>query len=86
MSDELLSQSDGPIHRLTLNRPARRNALTPDLARQLAQEIEQVEEAGEARVIILSGAGGPLLRRAGPPLAQLPAARTQHCRPAARPE
>jgi 2-(1,2-epoxy-1,2-dihydrophenyl)acetyl-CoA isomerase len=58
MSDELLSQSGGPIHRLALNRPARRNALTPPLARQLAQQIEKVEEAGEARVIILSGVGG----------------------------
>ena len=58
MSDELLSQSGGPVHRLTLNRPARRNALTPALARQLAQQIEQVEEAGEARVIVLSGVGG----------------------------
>jgi 2-(1,2-epoxy-1,2-dihydrophenyl)acetyl-CoA isomerase len=58
MSDELLSQSGGPVHRLALNRPARRNALTPDLARRLAQEIEHVEEAGEARVIILSGVGG----------------------------
>ena len=55
---ELISQSDGPIHRLTLNRPSRRNALTPELARSLAQEIEQVEEAGDARVILLSGAGG----------------------------
>jgi 2-(1,2-epoxy-1,2-dihydrophenyl)acetyl-CoA isomerase len=58
MADELLSQSGGPIHRLTLNRPARRNALTPELARQLAQQIDQVQEAGEARVILLSGAGG----------------------------
>lgn len=55
---ELISQSDGPIHRLTLNRPSRRNALTPELARSLAQEIEQIEEAGDARVILLSGAGG----------------------------
>ena len=55
---ELVSEADGPIHRLTLNRPARRNALTPGLARGLAQEIEQVEEGGEARVILLSGAGG----------------------------
>jgi enoyl-CoA hydratase/carnithine racemase len=58
MSDELLSQSGGPVHRLTLNRPARRNALTPALARELAQEIEQVEDAGNARVILLSGVGG----------------------------
>jgi enoyl-CoA hydratase/carnithine racemase len=55
---ELVSEPDGLIHRLTLNRPARRNALTPGLARGLAQEIEQVEEGGEARVILLSGAGG----------------------------
>ncbi|HSJ74902.1 MAG TPA: enoyl-CoA hydratase-related protein [Gemmatimonadales bacterium] len=55
---ELSSELDGSIHRLILNRPARRNALTPDLARALAQEIEQIEEAGHARVILLSGAGG----------------------------
>jgi 2-(1,2-epoxy-1,2-dihydrophenyl)acetyl-CoA isomerase len=55
---ELVSESDGPIHRLTINVPARRNALTPGLARALAQEIEQLEDAGETRVILLSGAGG----------------------------
>jgi 2-(1,2-epoxy-1,2-dihydrophenyl)acetyl-CoA isomerase len=55
---ELMSQSDGPIHRLTLNRPGRRNALIPGVARGLAQEIEQIEVNGEARVILLSGAGG----------------------------
>src|SRR5438046_2086535 len=55
---ELMSQSDGAIHRLILNRPARRNALIPGIARALATEIEQIEEAGEARVIRLSGAGG----------------------------
>jgi 2-(1,2-epoxy-1,2-dihydrophenyl)acetyl-CoA isomerase len=58
MSDELLSQSGGPVHHLTLNRPSRRNALTPELARQLAHEIDQIEEAGEARAIVLSGMGG----------------------------
>ncbi|HET6796695.1 MAG TPA: enoyl-CoA hydratase/isomerase family protein [Gemmatimonadales bacterium] len=58
MSDELLSQAGGPLHRLILNRPARRNALTPALARQLAHAIDEIEEAGEARVILLTGAGG----------------------------
>jgi 2-(1,2-epoxy-1,2-dihydrophenyl)acetyl-CoA isomerase len=58
MSEELLSQSTGPVHRLTINRPARRNALTPALARELAQEIEQIQESGEARVILLAGARG----------------------------
>jgi 2-(1,2-epoxy-1,2-dihydrophenyl)acetyl-CoA isomerase len=55
---ELVSESDGPVHRLTLNIPARRNALTPGLARGLALAIEEIEEGGEARVILLSGAQG----------------------------
>jgi 2-(1,2-epoxy-1,2-dihydrophenyl)acetyl-CoA isomerase len=55
---ELMSQFDGSVHRLTLNRPARRNALTPQLARALAQEIDQIEEAGQAQVVLLTGAGG----------------------------
>jgi 2-(1,2-epoxy-1,2-dihydrophenyl)acetyl-CoA isomerase len=55
---ELVSEPDGPIHRLALNVPDRRNALTPGIARGLAQEIEQIEENGQARLILLSGAGG----------------------------
>lgn len=55
---ELVSEADGGIHRLTLNVPARRNALTPGMARGLAQEIDRIEEAGQARVILLSGSGG----------------------------
>ena len=56
--DDLISQPDGPIHRLTLSRPSRRNALTPGLARHLAQTIDQIEETTEARVILLGGTGG----------------------------
>jgi 2-(1,2-epoxy-1,2-dihydrophenyl)acetyl-CoA isomerase len=55
---ELVSEAEGPIHRLTLNIPARRNAITPAHARSLAQEIEAVEEAGDARVILLAGSSG----------------------------
>jgi enoyl-CoA hydratase/carnithine racemase len=55
---ELVSETDGPVHRLTLNLPARRNALTPGIARGLAQEIEEIQENGHARVILLAGAGG----------------------------
>jgi enoyl-CoA hydratase/carnithine racemase len=58
MADDLLSGADGPAHLLTLNRPARRNALTPEFCRDLAEEIERVSAAGEARVILLAGAGG----------------------------
>lgn len=58
MSQELLSQAEGPVHRLTLSRPERRNALTPGLARALADELDRIEEAGTARVVVLTGAGG----------------------------
>jgi 2-(1,2-epoxy-1,2-dihydrophenyl)acetyl-CoA isomerase len=58
MSHELLSQAEGRIHRLTLNRPERRNALTPSLARELAEELDRLEDEGAAQVIVLTGAGG----------------------------
>jgi enoyl-CoA hydratase/carnithine racemase len=58
MSDELLSHADGAVQRLTINRPARRNALTPSLARSIAEELDQVEELGRAELVVLRGAGG----------------------------
>lgn len=58
MPEELLSQSEGPVHRLTFNRPARRNALTPDLASALAEELDRIAEPGPAQLVVLTGAGG----------------------------
>jgi 2-(1,2-epoxy-1,2-dihydrophenyl)acetyl-CoA isomerase len=58
MADELLSREEGPVHRLTLNRPARRNALTPELAGAIARELDLIEERGAAQVVVLGGAGG----------------------------
>lgn len=58
MSEELLSREEGTVHRLTLNRPARRNALTPDLAAALARELDLLEDRGRAHVVVLDGAGG----------------------------
>jgi 2-(1,2-epoxy-1,2-dihydrophenyl)acetyl-CoA isomerase len=58
MSQELLSHAEGRVHRLTLNRPERRNALTPALARELADELDRLEDEGSAQVIVLTGAGG----------------------------
>lgn len=58
MADELLSREDGPVHRLTLNRPERRNALTPDLAAAIAQELDLIVERGAVHVVVLAGAGG----------------------------
>ena len=58
MSQDLLSHAEGRIHRLTLNRPERRNALTPAIARELADELDRLEDEGSAQVIVLTGAGG----------------------------
>lgn len=58
MPDELLSQVDGAVHRLTISRPARRNALTPELARALAEALDEVEQSGRAELVVLRGAGG----------------------------
>jgi 2-(1,2-epoxy-1,2-dihydrophenyl)acetyl-CoA isomerase len=55
---ELLSREDGSVHRLTLNRPARRNALTPELAAAIARELDLIVERGAAQVVVLSGADG----------------------------
>ncbi len=43
---------------LTLHRPARRNALTPALARALVEELDAAGESAEIRVVVLRGAGG----------------------------
>jgi enoyl-CoA hydratase/carnithine racemase len=58
MSEELLSREEGPVHRLTLNRPTRRNALTPDLTSAIAGELDLIVERGAAQVVVLGGAGG----------------------------
>jgi 2-(1,2-epoxy-1,2-dihydrophenyl)acetyl-CoA isomerase len=58
MPDDLLSHADGAVHRLTMNRPARRNALVPGLARAIARELDRVAEAGQAELVILRGADG----------------------------
>ncbi len=58
MSDDLLASADGPVLRITLNRPRRRNALTPDIARGIATHLEELEENGGAGLVVLSGAGG----------------------------
>ena len=57
LPDELIVESSGPVVRLTLNRPERRNALTPELIARLLDELAGVEANAEARVVVLAGAG-----------------------------
>jgi methylglutaconyl-CoA hydratase len=53
----LLIQSDGPIVRVTLNRPEVRNAFNEELIAALTAWAESVTPDGPARVAVLSGAG-----------------------------
>lgn len=47
---------DGGIARLTLNRPEKRNALTPKMISEISQALEQAG-SNPTRVLILTGAG-----------------------------
>jgi len=47
-------QDDGPIRTITLHRPERRNALTPEIQEEL---IAAFTDASSARVVLLAGAG-----------------------------
>ena len=60
MSDstqELLIETRGHIRLLTMNRPARRNALSPELQHAMLQQFVEAGVDPEVRVIVLTGAG-----------------------------
>jgi enoyl-CoA hydratase len=47
----------GLVERITLNRPEKRNALNVTLQREIVEAVQDAERGGEARVIVLRGAG-----------------------------
>ena len=53
----LLIESDGPVVRVTLNRPEVRNAFNEELIAELTTWAESISVDGPARVAVLSGAG-----------------------------
>ena len=53
----LIEKQSPQIIVLTLNRPERRNALTIELMRELAAEIEKAAADPATRIVILRGAG-----------------------------
>ena len=56
MSDELLRQQDGPLTRLTLNRPAKANALSAALVEALLDAVDAAHSDG-THLLVLDGAG-----------------------------
>ncbi len=58
MSDaSILSQRDGAIVRLTLNRPDRLNSLTLIMLGELSDALSDIDSDDEVRAVILTGAG-----------------------------
>jgi enoyl-CoA hydratase len=58
MAGEVTYERSGPAAILTIDRPERRNAVDGPTADQLAEGFERFEADDDARVLILTGAGG----------------------------
>lgn len=54
---ELLTQIDGPIARITFNRPQVRNALTTGMVTAMREFLKQVEHDPAVRCLVMTGAG-----------------------------
>ncbi|WP_022835290.1 enoyl-CoA hydratase/isomerase family protein [Salisaeta longa] len=74
MSDVLQIRTEGPVQTLTLNRPAKRNALNGALVARLHQALDDAAANDAVRVLVLTGAGSVF--SAGADLAALKALRT----------
>jgi enoyl-CoA hydratase len=55
MTDPILTESDGPILRLTLNRPEHGNSVTDEMAAELTRQLLGAEATH--RMVVLRGAG-----------------------------
>lgn len=53
----ILIHDSGPVRTLTLNRPERRNALTPEMQDELINAMEAAAADAAVRVLVLTGAG-----------------------------
>ena len=58
MSDKILVERRGPVTTLIINRPNSRNALDNEAAHGLAAALKAFEADANARVAVLTGAGG----------------------------
>lgn len=56
-SSTLIVDATGPVARLTLNRPERRNALSLAAMRELLTELRKIGDDAAASVVVIAGAG-----------------------------
>ena len=57
MYNNILSESKGAIHKISINRPNQMNALNKETIDELGQALQSAEESNEIKVIILTGSG-----------------------------
>jgi enoyl-CoA hydratase/carnithine racemase len=72
-TDILIDRSDGAIAVVTINRAARRNALTLAMWREIARTFNALGRNAEVRAVVLAGAGGAFC--AGADISEFPAVR-----------
>jgi enoyl-CoA hydratase len=56
--EHLLVERDGHVMVLTMNRPERRNALSPSMMQGLSEAWDEINANPDVRVAVLTGAGG----------------------------
>ncbi|MGC1852539.1 MAG: enoyl-CoA hydratase-related protein [Solirubrobacterales bacterium] len=54
--EQLIYAEEGPVVRITLNRPRRRNALSVQLSAELTAALERVQASETAKVLVIGGA------------------------------
>ena len=56
--EQLIYEEAGPVARITLNRPERRNALSMRLSEELVSALELVQSSETVKVLVIGGAAG----------------------------
>jgi len=54
---EILVRNDGPVRILTIDRPAKHNAITEQMREQLTDEIDRASSASDVSAVVLTGGG-----------------------------
>jgi enoyl-CoA hydratase/carnithine racemase len=57
VAGELIVERDGPVVRVALNRPAQRNAVSPELVAEMLAALEEIDADPGVRVVSVTGAG-----------------------------
>lgn len=57
MTDDIRFEIDGAVATITLNRPAKLNAVTPEMADAIVAAVEQCNDSDTIRCVIVTGSG-----------------------------